>query len=298
MYILFSPSEGKQTPAKSRCKRALEFLFHTTPYKQNALNAYLATLRSGDESLICRIFGTKTLELDTLALAQNLLHTPRLPAIELYNGVAYKALDFGNLPQDSQAFLLQSVLICSNLFGFVRASDELPFYKLHQGKGMKDFALQTLYTAQKHDMDTLLANHEVLDLRAEIYAKVYPLDMPHTQISFLKNGKKLSHASKLYRGLYLRQLALSASRAKKQKHIFCSETTQSKVASDITESKHSQDIDSDFVDTRSKNNGGLTPIVFAQVCLANLHKIHIEGLKLQDIIHNDHKQTLVYEIVD
>lgn len=209
MYILFSPSEGKQIPTTRAPECALEFLFSTTPYKQNALRAYLETLRSGDESLVCKIFGTKTLDMDTLALVQNLLRTPRLPAIELYNGVAYKALDFGTLPLDSQAFLLRSVLICSNLFGFVRAGDKLPFYNLHQNKGIKDFALKALYTAQKHDMDTFLAGGDILDLRAEIYTSIYPLDMPHTQVCFLKNGKKLSHASKLYRGLYLRQIALN-----------------------------------------------------------------------------------------
>lgn len=212
MYILFSPSEGKQIPQQhSQDSSTLAFLFSTASYKQNAISAYLEALRSSDDTLICKIFGTKTLELDTLTLSQNLLHTQRLQAIRLYNGVAYKALDFDTLPQDSQEFLLHNVLICSNLFGFVYAGDKLPFYKLHQGKGIGDFALKTLYKAQAKDMDTLLANHDVLDLRAEIYAKVYPLTMPHTQIVFLKNGKKLSHASKFYRGLYLRHLALKAS---------------------------------------------------------------------------------------
>lgn len=213
MYILFSPSEGKQIPASAQPKNALEFLFHTAPYKKDALETYLAALRSGDETLICKLFGTKTLELDTLTLAQNLLQAPRLPAIELYNGVAYKALDFKNLPQNSQAFLLDSVLICSNLFGFVRAGDLLPFYKLHQGVSVGTLSLKSLYAAQKHDMDALLDGHEVLDLRAEVYAKAYPLAMPHTQVVFLKNGKKLSHASKLYRGLYLRELALNAQKS-------------------------------------------------------------------------------------
>ncbi|WP_394958454.1 peroxide stress protein YaaA [uncultured Helicobacter sp.] len=257
MYILFSPSEGKQIPASAQPKNALEFLFHTAPYKKSALESYLAALRSGDEALICKIFGAKTLELDTLALAQNLLQAPRLPAIELYSGVAYKALDFKNLPQDSQAFLLDSVLICSNLFGFVRASDLLPFYKLHQGAGFEDFSLKTLYAAQKHDMDTLITGHNVLDLRAEIYTKVYPLSIPHTQVVFLKNGKKLSHASKLYRGLYLRQLALTYPKAS---GVVSLTTSDSKFAK--------------------------------QLC----SQIKIESLELRDITDNAHCRILTYEI--
>lgn len=289
MYILFSPSEGKQIPNTPKQQCTLEFLFSTARYKQEALRSYLQALQSGDDTLVCKILGTKHLELDSLTLSQNLLQAPRLRAIELYNGVAYKALDFGTLPLDSQEFILRSVLICSNLFGFVRASDLLPFYKLHQGAGFEDFSLKTLYAAQKHDMDTLITGHNVLDLRAEIYTKVYPLSIPHTQVVFLKNGKKLSHASKLYRGLYLRQLALTYPKAS---GVVSLTTSDSKFAKQIETLENGLSEANPI--TRSganRDSFSVSDSKFAeQICS------QIEGLELRDMTDNAHCRILTYEI--
>lgn len=239
MIVLFSPSEGKTPPKniESNAKDTpIEMLFSHATYKQDALQAYLQTLKECDNATICKIFGTKILKLDDLALCQNLLKTQRMPAIMLYSGVAYKALDFVNLNSDSQSFLLHNVLICSNLFGFVRASDKLPFYNLHQNKGFGAFELKTIYKAQQNDMDTLLAHKEVLDLRAQAYIKVYEPRIPHTKAEFLHNGKTLSHYAKHYRGVYLRELAKQCA---KDSHIILENLAFPNLAlKDITHKKH------------------------------------------------------------
>lgn len=239
MIILFSPSEGKNIPnsAQQHTKDTpIDMLFSHAPYKKDALQAYIQTLKHCDNATICKIFGTKVPKLEELALCQNLLKTPKMRAIELYNGVAYKALNFMNLSTDSQNFVLQNVIICSNLFGFVRSSDTLPFYNLHQNKGIGAFELKTLYKAHKSDMDTFLAHKEVLDLRAQAYIKVYEPEIAHLKAEFLYNGKTLSHYAKHYRGLYLRELAEHYS--KNSNTNLENLTFKNLILKDITHKKH------------------------------------------------------------
>ena len=206
MKIFFAPSESKNIP-------------HNSPYclnsyiadtlHSNALNAYLQFLQKASESEIMAVFGSKSLDLQDLALCQNLLQAPTLEAIRLYSGVAYKALDFESLESAAQEYIRENLYIFSNLFGMVRADEPLAYYNLHQGKGREVFALKTLYEGLKPALDIFFQDCEVLDLRAEAYIKVYPLK--HCKISaqvvFLKNGKKVSHYAKFYRGLYARAIA-------------------------------------------------------------------------------------------
>lgn len=210
MYILFSPSESKNVPTQRDTTKQSEltYLFSQKDYKKRALCSYLEALKTGDEAKLCALFGSKVLDLDFLGLSQNLFSARRIKAIELYSGVGYKALDFASLPKSAREFLESSLLIFSNLFGTVLASDELPYYNLHQGKGFGDFALKTIYTRQEQDLHELLLGRGILDLRAEVYVKVSPVRVPHTQIEFLKNGKKISHFAKYYRGIFAREIAL------------------------------------------------------------------------------------------
>lgn len=172
--------------------------------------AYLKTLESADDSELCKVFGTKSVKLDLLQRCSSLLESPRMRAIELYSGVAFKALDFAGLDSRAQEFVLDSVLITSNLFGLVRARDWLPFYHLNQKYQSKELSLSRLYGAQKHEIDALLGGcgggvDVIIDLRAQVYIKAYSLPCPHYTLE-IPSGT--SHQAKHYRGLALRRLAM------------------------------------------------------------------------------------------
>lgn len=212
MKILLSPSESKRNPAENveSDERDIGLLDNEMWGGREARNAqilaYIELLESADDSELGRVFGTKVLSLETLKLCSEILSSPRIQAIELYNGVAYKALDFGSLDSSAQGFLLDSVLIASNLFGLVRASDRLPFYHLNQNYKSKELSLNKLYKAQKPQIDTLLSGEDVIiDLRAQVYAKAYPLARPHYTLE-IPSGT--SHQAKHYRGAALRALAI------------------------------------------------------------------------------------------
>lgn len=211
MKILFSPSEGKIIPNGDLRVFDLESLESNgvSLAVKEAVEEYIAFLQSGAESEIATLFGTKKLDLDELALAQNCLNAPCVEAVRLYNGVGYKALDFESLDSQAKSYVREHLYIFSNLFGMLRADTPLPYYNLHQGKGKGTFALKALYKNLKPSIDEILENSEVLDLRAEAYLKVYQVEKckHYTQVMFLKNGKRVSHYAKHYRGIYARVVA-------------------------------------------------------------------------------------------
>lgn len=225
MKILLSPSESKRNPAENvggdeRDIGLLDDVMWGGQAARNAnIHAYLSILQNASEAELCKVFGTKSVSLETLRRCGEILDSPRVCAIELYNGVAYKALDFAEMDSRAKEFVLGSVLIMSNLFGLVRASDRLPFYHLNQNYKSKLLSLRALYQAQEEEIDKLLATEQdggqngvqngvIVDLRAQIYSKAYPIKLAHYVLNL---PSKVSHQAKLHRGLALRELALCAS---------------------------------------------------------------------------------------
>lgn len=211
MWFLFSPSEKKylhhisETPSKEGFFK--NFLAQNL---QAVLQQYTHYLKTSNESSLQKLFGTKQIILEELALAQNLFTSPLLDSILRYNGVAYNALDFETLDKKSQNYLKERVLIFSNLFGILRADDKIPYYDLKQGEGFLDFETKKLYRDnQEIFLQFLKKDKEVLDLRAGFYQKC--LELPEEFLIyeplFIKNGKVVSHYAKHYRGILLRECA-------------------------------------------------------------------------------------------
>lgn len=213
MKILFSPSEGKNSTKIISKEDSFDFLDTLAvggeELKQNVFR-YIEIL-SSEDSVLCKLFGSKNLNsksiLDEMSLCSNMGKSSRIEAIRLYDGVAYKALDFSHLSSNSQEYIFKNVLIFSNLFGMVRADDGLPFYKYNQNFKYNDFGLAQFYKKLTPKIDRYLQDEKILDLRAEIYIKAYEIKGEHTRVEFLKNGKKVSHYAKYYRGIYLKELS-------------------------------------------------------------------------------------------
>ncbi|WP_104698049.1 MULTISPECIES: peroxide stress protein YaaA [unclassified Helicobacter] len=212
MKILFSPSEEKKKYFENHQtdeNLLREFLIPFEARKE-FVSSYLDILQKGSDEEICNLFGVKSLQkyLDDLALCNQLLTAPRIEAIKLYNGVAYKALDFDSLKLSQQDYILQNVFIFSNLFGVVRALERLPFYKFNQAYHNSDLGIKKLYQMMKIALDAFFdSSEEILDLRAEVYIKAYKIKKPHYVVDFLRQNKKVSHYAKYYRGIFLRKLS-------------------------------------------------------------------------------------------
>lgn len=205
MKVLFSPSEAKGFPT-SAPSGALELRFGGVQ-RHKVLKEYEKIMREGSEAEILRLWGQKELNLEALARCQNLYTSPREKAIRLYEGVAYRALDFDSLTPSAQAWVEESVVIFSNLLGVVGANEAIPYYRLKQGCGFEGFETRGYLQRFSKDLERFLGGDEVMDLRAEYYQGSFvPKNLTHRPI-FYRGGKKVSHYAKYYRGRLLRALA-------------------------------------------------------------------------------------------
>jgi cytoplasmic iron level regulating protein YaaA (DUF328/UPF0246 family) len=207
MKILLAPSETKTSGGDTPFR--LENLLFTEllPYRKELLHAYMNILQKGDMAELSTMFGLKK-ETDIRSHMRDIIHEPAMKAIERYTGVAFDHLDYPTLDTKAQAYVDSHVILNSNLFGYLRADDLIPEYRLKQGAAVGEIKVEKFY--HEHGaalMEAYLADEEILDLRAGFYDKFYKPVKPYTTLKFIKDGKVVSHWAKAYRGIVLREIA-------------------------------------------------------------------------------------------
>ncbi len=208
MKILLAPSETKR-PGGAMPFRIESLLFAALlPQRRQLMDAYRRALHRGDPDELSWMFGLKRTGDIARYAAGDPLREPAMKAIERYTGVAFGYLDYPSLSPGGQQYLHEHLILHSNLFGFLRADDPIPEYRLAQGRTVGSLRPEQLYrTAGTPLMDAYLEGEDILDLRAGFYDKVYRPGHPCTVLKFLKEGKTVSHWAKAYRGLILRAVA-------------------------------------------------------------------------------------------
>ena len=208
MKILFSPSEAKTAVSSNKFIDRGDFIFPNLYEKRcEILKIYDDFLQKATVEKISKLFGVKNLT-DEPSLRGSLFKKGAIKAVLRYDGVAYKHLDYRSLDSAAHGFIDKNTLIFSNLFGPVLAADALPEYKLKQGERIDGLNLEEFYRQNfSGEIDGWLGDDDILDLRAEFYEKFYRIQKPFATFKFLKNGKVVSHYTKAYRGIVLRQVA-------------------------------------------------------------------------------------------
>jgi len=209
MKILLAPSETKISGGYDNF--VLESLMFTelTSTRKLLLHKYMNILQKNNLDELSKMFGLKKEE-DIHSHNKDLIHELTLKAIQRYTGVAFDYLAYETLTEKEQNYVDQNVILCSNLFGFLRANDYIPEYRLKQGATVGDLKPDKLYKEQSHLMEAYLENEDILDLRAGFYDKFYKPSKAYTTLKFIKNGKVVSHWAKAYRGIVLREVAKAA----------------------------------------------------------------------------------------
>lgn len=203
LKILFSPSEGK----KSGGQESNSDLLGATNARDEILKTYNDIVNSKDEELIKDLFGFKKFS-DCEPYIVDIFNSPLMKAIERYRGVAYDYLEYEKLDADDKEYIEKNTIIFSNLYGPIYAGDAIANYKVKQGNSVGEIIPDKFYKDRfSYQLDLLLANDEILDLRAGYYDKFYKSNKAYTTLKFLKDGKVVSHWAKAYRGLVLKAIA-------------------------------------------------------------------------------------------
>ncbi|SHO81193.1 UPF0246 protein YaaA [hydrothermal vent metagenome] len=208
MKIVLAPSETKIIGGEDKFDIS-KLSFQDLKRDEIVENYQQIILNSSNETL-SKLFGIKDIsKIDEYRTI--LRNQPTIKAIQRYTGVAYDYLDYPSLDKGAQKYIDDNLLIFSNLFGVLKASDLIPNYKLKQGESIGDIKSDKFY---KKDITTILDNYlkdeDILDLRAKYYEKFYKPTQKYTTLKFIKNGKVVSHWAKAYRGKVVRDIALNS----------------------------------------------------------------------------------------
>jgi len=123
MKILLAPAETKNSGGeeKSFCKD--NFCFPELYEKREEIfKIYEDLLASSSIEELSKWFGLKKLD-EVERYKESLINKPTMKAINRYNGVAFDALDYTNLDESSQQYIDENVILFSNLFGPILASN-------------------------------------------------------------------------------------------------------------------------------------------------------------------------------
>jgi cytoplasmic iron level regulating protein YaaA (DUF328/UPF0246 family) len=206
MKILFSPSETK---IKGGDFKSSKYLFNNIlkDKQRFILDMYKSYLLSASDNELSKLFGLKRPHDIDFFKTIDIYNSQKLKAIQRYTGIAYDYLDYASLEDDAKTFIDKNMIIFSNLYGPIDAGYLISNYKLKQGEKLNSFEIEKYYKEHfQSELDFMLKDEFVIDLRAEFYHKFYTPKKSIT-MKFIKNGKVVSHWAKAYRGKISRELS-------------------------------------------------------------------------------------------
>ena len=180
----------------------------------------LVAVCPGNKKKAATILGLGPKQLDLIDINAQLATAPTAPAIEIYTGVLYNALDFQSLPATAKKRASTRVAISSALFGLLRPADLITQYRLSADTVIP--GLGHLAAVWRDSIQAVLraTTGPILDARSGAYVKLGPLPAETADRGFVgrilleKAGKRsvVSHHNKAIKGLLVREI-LGASKA-------------------------------------------------------------------------------------
>ena len=212
MLILLPPSEGKASPADDLPPVALErlaFAEQLNPVRNRLLDL-LERQGKIDPKRAAAALGISKGQIPDIALSAALRGAPAAPAAAVYSGVLYERLALSTLPVAAKRRAEAEVLIASALWGMLRPSDPIPYYRLSASAklprlgGLAAFWRPKLRAAfDRAELDR--TGELILDLRSSGYAAAWkPAQAELVAIrAFSEDGGRrrvISHMAKAARG--------------------------------------------------------------------------------------------------
>ena len=215
MLILLPPSEGKAAPARRGRPVDLAALSHPelAPTREAVLNALIRTSSAPGAATA---LGLSAGLADEVARNVELRRRPARPAIEVYTGVLYAALDYSSLTPAAKRRANRSIRVQSALWGPVAPTDRISPYRLPMsaslpGTGPLAGCWRPVLTPS---MAELAGDGVVVDARSTTYVAAWrPRGAAARRLIAVRvftevNGRRtvVSHLAKHTRGLVTRWL--------------------------------------------------------------------------------------------
>jgi cytoplasmic iron level regulating protein YaaA (DUF328/UPF0246 family) len=176
VLVLLPPSEGK---AGSGTGAPLELgglsLPELTEARERVLDALVELCTREDEETALGVLGLSPGQRGELARNAALRTAPALPAAELYTGVLYDALGLTSLDEAAYRRAVESLLVCSGLWGALRVGDRVPPYRCSIGvRGLPTGPLAAYWRGPlRAVLPEVAGGGLVLDLRSSAYAAAW-----------------------------------------------------------------------------------------------------------------------------
>ena len=201
MLILLPPSETKAEGGDGPPLELAALGFPELTKVRARLTAALVRLASNRKASRAAL-GLSARQDAEIARNAALASSPTMPAHSRYTGVLYDALDAPSLAPEARG----SLLICSALFGLLRADDAIPAYRLSGSSVLPRIGgLPPLWRVPL--TRALTACGPLVDLRSGDYVRLAPLPGAITVRVVGRDGTVVSHHNKLTKGLLARALA-------------------------------------------------------------------------------------------
>lgn len=212
MLILLPPSESK-TPPASGAPVAFESLsFPGLTHAREELVTALASVSGAGDAL--SVLGVGQSLAADVARNRELRNCPAAPALSVYTGVLYDALDLPSLDGAARAVAERSLLVISALWGAVGPADRIPAYRLAMATALPGYGkLSTWWKPRLTPvLEEFAAGKVVVDCRSAPYAAAWKAPAARTVAVRVEQEREdgtrcvVSHNAKHTRGLVARWL--------------------------------------------------------------------------------------------
>ena len=244
MLLLLPPREGKSAPEGGIPTRKLSFPELGKPLTQ-VWDALIAMCKHEPQTA-AKNLGLGVTQLDEVATNIHLAKSKCGPAIDVYTGVLYEALDAYSLNARTRTKLNKTAAISSALFGLVRPLDLIPAYRLSGNSTVTSLPSLPLVWREASSAVIAASAGPIIDMRSQTYMALGPI--PETcyeraitlRVLHEKNGKRsvVSHFNKATKGALVRSLMLN-SKTPKNTNEFLAALTTLGYKWEISESKKS-----------------------------------------------------------
>lgn len=214
MLILLPPSEGKSAALDGQPVDLKGLSFPSLARTRTAVLDALIQMCRTDVDSAAATLGLGPTQRGEVGANARLRKEPCAPAIDVYTGVLYEALDYPTLTQAARRRADEQVAIASALWGLVRPRDLIPSYRLSAGTTLP--GLGTLASAWKGPVSAVLEDVDglIVDLRSGGYVSLGPVPESVAERAVTvrvlqeRGGKRtvVSHFNKATKGRIVRSL--------------------------------------------------------------------------------------------